>query len=77
MSAGMYAHITFPGTMIVAGSIWVTYSVIYTAMKRYTYLNTLYGAVVGALPPLIGTYAALGTVLSPESLLLGTYIFSW
>ena len=49
----------------------------YTPMKRLTHHNTLFGAVVGALPPFIGTFAALGQVLSPESVLLATYIFSW
>jgi len=70
-------HMANPGTIAVAGGIWIGYSLMYTPMKRFTTHNTLFGAIVGALPPLIGTYAALGQVISPESMLLATYIFSW
>lgn len=37
-----------------------TYVLIYTPMKRLTDLNTLVGAIPGALPPLIGWTAATG-----------------
>ncbi len=38
----------------------LTYVLIYTPMKRLTDLNTLVGAIPGALPPLIGWTAATG-----------------
>lgn len=46
-------------------------------MKRISVHNTLIGSIIGALPPFIGTYAQLGTLLTPETLLLSSYIFSW
>ena len=39
--------------------------------------NTLIGAIIGALPPFIGTWAQLGTLFTPETILLSAYIFSW
>ena len=35
------------------------------------------GAIVGALPPFIGTFAQTGTLLDPATLLLASYIFTW
>ena len=46
-------------------------------MKQISVQNTLVGAIIGALPPLIGTYAQLGTIFTPETMLLVSYIFSW
>ena len=39
-----------------------TYLFAYTPLKRRTTLNTLVGAIPGALPPMIGWVAARGTV---------------
>ncbi len=47
-------------TAVLAVLTIVTYVVVYTPMKRVTDLNTLVGAVPGALPPLIGWTAATG-----------------
>lgn len=46
-------------------------------MKQTSTNNTLIGAVVGSLPPFIGTMAATGTILNMETFLLSAYIFSW
>ena len=35
---------------------------VYTPLKRISTLNTLFGAIPGALPPLIGWTAATGEV---------------
>ena len=32
---------------------------------------------MGALPPFIGTFAQTGMLLTPETMLLAGYIFSW
>lgn len=40
----------------------VIYVLMYTPMKRYSTLNTLLGAIPGALPPLIGWTAATGEI---------------
>lgn len=41
---------------------WVLYVFIYTPLKRYTPLNTEIGAVAGAMPVLMGSLAATGTI---------------
>lgn len=46
-------------------------------MKRVSDQNTLVGAIVGALPPFIGTFAQTGALFDPATLLLAAYIFSW
>jgi len=40
----------------------VTYCAVYTPMKRLSTANTSLGAVVGAIPPMIGWSAATGTL---------------
>lgn len=72
-----YLHLHNPLTFAVASGIWVSYSLMYTPMKQLTPHNTFFGAIVGALPPFIGTFAAIGTLFTPETILLSTYIFSW
>lgn len=41
---------------------WVLYVLIYTPMKRYTWLNTEVGAVAGAMPVVMGCLATSQTV---------------
>jgi len=61
----------FLGAMTLA-----TYLFLYTPLKRITVLNTLVGAVPGALPPLMGWTAATGT-LSPKGWGLFAILFFW
>ena len=35
------------------------------------------GAIVGALPPFIGTFAQTGALIDIPTMILATYIFSW
>jgi protoheme IX farnesyltransferase len=49
---------------------------VYTPMKRVTTLNTLVGAVPGALPPVIGWTAMTGTLDAP-ALVLFVAVFLW
>ncbi|ORM40658.1 Protoheme IX farnesyltransferase [Babesia sp. Xinjiang] len=49
----------------------------YTFLKRYTEWNTHVGAIVGAVPPLIGYAAAGGSLLSPEPWMLFGMIYMW
>jgi protoheme IX farnesyltransferase len=58
-------YLTFAANLLtglLAAFTLVTYIFVYTPLKRVTWLNTLVGAVPGALPPLIGWTAARGTV---------------
>lgn len=46
-------------------------------MKQRSPYNTHLGAVVGALPPIIGTFAQTGMLFDIPTLLISSYIFSW
>jgi protoheme IX farnesyltransferase len=65
-----------PLAVLVAGVTFVLYAFVYTPLKRVTTLNTLIGAVPGALPPVIGWTAVRGT-LAPEAGLLFAVLFLW
>uniref|UniRef100_A0A3Q3X8W8 Protoheme IX farnesyltransferase, mitochondrial n=1 Tax=Mola mola TaxID=94237 RepID=A0A3Q3X8W8_MOLML len=52
------------------------YTCCYTPLKRLSIANTWMGAVVGAIPPVMGWTAATGC-LEPGALLLGGFLFSW
>lgn len=58
--------------MLTLGS----YLFVYTPLKRVTTLNTLVGAVPGALPPLMGWTAATGGI-APGGWALFTILFFW
>ena len=51
-------------TSLVGALSLVCYLFVYTPLKRVTWLNTLVGAVPGALPPLMGWTAARGELSS-------------
>ncbi|XP_026557923.1 protoheme IX farnesyltransferase, mitochondrial isoform X2 [Pseudonaja textilis] len=52
------------------------YSCCYTPLKRVSIVNTWVGAVVGAVPPVVGWLAATGS-LDAGSLVLGGILYSW
>lgn len=54
----------------------VTYVLAYTPLKPASASNTLAGAVVGALPPMIGWAAARGG-LDPGAFIVATILFLW
>jgi len=54
----------------------LTYTLVYTPLKRRTTLATLVGGIPGALPPVIGWTAATGT-LSAEAWALFAIVFLW
>jgi protoheme IX farnesyltransferase len=61
---------------VVTAFTLLSYVFIYTPLKRKTTLNTLIGAVPGALPPVIGWTAMTGT-LDPAALSLFLIVFFW
>ncbi len=61
---------------IIAALTLVLYVFVYTPLKRYSTLNTLVGALPGALPPLIGYSAARG-VLDWPAYTLFAILFIW
>ena len=53
------------------------YNVIYTGLKKRTALAILPGALVGAIPPVIGYTAAGGAVTDTVILLFALFMFLW
>lgn len=60
----------------LAAATIIFYLLVYTPLKRVTSLNTIIGAVPGALPPLIGWTAARGSI-NAEGLTLFAILFLW
>lgn len=61
---------------VLCASILLSYVLVYTPLKRVTSLNTLVGAVPGALPPVVG-YVAAAHVLDPLAAVLFLLLFFW
>lgn len=75
------------GSMFLArGGTWpvllgalnvILYNLIYTGLKKKTTLAIIPGALVGAVPPLIGYTAAGGVITDTRILLFALFIFLW
>ena len=63
-------------TAWLAGLTLLIYVGLYTPLKSRTPLNTLVGAVVGAIPPMMGWTAATGGV-APGAWILAGILFVW
>jgi heme o synthase len=61
---------------LVAAVTLGSYILLYTPLKRRTWLSTLVGAFPGALPPVIGWAAATGTIDLSAAILFGI-VFFW
>lgn len=59
---------------------WLTffwYNAVYTPMKRYSVFAVIAGALIGALPPMIGYTAAGGSWYQTEILIVAFFFFIW
>jgi protoheme IX farnesyltransferase len=65
-----------PLAAVVAAATCLSYVLLYTPLKRRTPLNTLVGAVPGALPPVIGWTAVRGSIDS-GALALFVIVYLW
>lgn len=63
-------------TVGLAFASWAVYLFVYTPLKPLTTLNTIVGAVSGAIPPALGWVAATGE-LSAGAWVLFTILFIW
>jgi protoheme IX farnesyltransferase len=73
------AILSFGATIAAAGIALLTilvYVLLYTPLKPITSFNTLVGAVVGGLPPLIGALAASEFISAGDWILAGI-VFIW
>ncbi len=63
-------------TCVAAGLVLLTYLVVYTPLKKVTFLGTVGGAVSGALPPLLGWFAS-GRGVDQSACWLFLFVFIW
>lgn len=76
LGLGELLWFTNAAATIVCFATWAIYVGAYTPLKRRTSLNTLVGAIPGALPPVIGWAAVEGTV-PLGAWVLFAIIFMW
>jgi protoheme IX farnesyltransferase len=69
-------HFVNPITAVLGFSNILLYTALYTPMKRTSIANTWVGAVVGAIPPMMGWTAVTGH-LDPGAWLLGMVLYAW
>ena len=74
-TALLYACVN-PLTAALGAANILLYAGPYTSMKRTSIWNTWVGAVVGAVPPVMGWTAVTGS-LDPPSFVLAAILFSW
>src|SRR5437868_2268360 len=65
-----------PLAIMAAAFAFVSYVFLYTPLKRTTTLNTLVGAVPGAMPPVIG-WTAVTNSFDPAAAILFAVVFLW
>jgi heme o synthase len=63
-------------TAILGAFTFLSYLFVYTPMKRWTTLNTVIGAIPGAIPPVMGWTAVHGT-FGPQAAVLFCILFFW
>lgn len=66
-----------PITAILGWANIVCYNLLYTPLKPKTTFAVLPGALVGAIPPMMGFTAAGGEVFHPNILYMAGFIFLW
>ncbi len=74
--AGLLLVLVNPLVAALGAANLVIYAFIYTPLKPRTTLNTLVGAICGAIPPMMGVAAATGR-LTAAAWLLGAVLFVW
>jgi len=65
-----------PVTAALGAANIALYTCVYTPMKQKTHWNTWVGAVVGAIPPMMGWAAVTGNI-GVGGLVMGGVLFSW
>ncbi len=63
-------------TAMLGGLTLLLYVLLYTPLKRVTTLNTVIGAIPGAIPPVMG-FTAVDNALSPAAISLFAILFIW
>ena len=68
---------TDPITCLLGTTNMVLYAGLYTYLKPRSTLNTWVGAIVGAIPPLMGWVSAGGTLMDVEAWFLASTLYLW
>ena len=76
IGAGLLYLYVNPLTCVLALITTLLYILVYTPLKKLTWLNTSIGAIPGSIPPLGGWVAASGT-LDAEAWILFAILFLW
>jgi len=76
LGEGILLLLSRPLAAAVSALILFSYVLVYTPMKTKTPLNTLVGAIPGALPPVVG-YAAVTGRVGFGALILFAILFCW
>jgi len=76
-TSSLLYYATAPHAILFSNGILLLYILAYTPLKRHSNISMHIGAVVGALPAFLGSYAATGLLGLESSLLLGAYIMAW
>lgn len=69
-------HAVNPLTAGLGLTTFLLYTTVYTPLKRISIINTWVGAVVGAIPPVMGWAACMGS-LSPGAVVLSGILYAW
>jgi protoheme IX farnesyltransferase len=69
-----YSNVT---TVILGIITLIWYNLIYTPLKRISAISVIPGAIIGALPPMIGYSAAGGNPSDIEIMIVGLFLFLW
>ncbi|KAI7863497.1 protoheme IX farnesyltransferase [Spinellus fusiger] len=72
----LLATMVNPLTAALGAANILLYTSIYTPLKRASIANTWAGAVVGAIPPMMG-WAAVTNGLEPGAWVLGAILYAW
>ena len=67
----------FLPTVSFSTMILIIYIFLYTPLKRINNLSMHIGGIVGALPAILGSVAAINSIFMVDSLLLASYILFW
>ncbi|KAI9205510.1 UbiA prenyltransferase family-domain-containing protein [Polychytrium aggregatum] len=73
---GLLTYFVNPITAVLGGFNILLYTCVYTPLKRTSISNTWAGAVVGAIPPMMGWTACTST-LDPGAWILGAFLYAW
>ena len=76
-SLGVLLAGTNPLTAALGMGNIALYALVYTPLKQLSTLNTAVGALVGAVPPLMGWAAATGSLAAVDPFLLAYVLFAW